>query len=174
VDTLLEGSGADRSLSVLDLGSASEASFKFYTQFSRQIQFADILLDSSLAGGSSSSLDGLDLDRHPRFDLVLAWNILDRLGGDDRSVLVNRLAEITAPKARLYVLVDASGNPETYPLQFSILGPDRVSQRPVGPARPAGPELLPAEVERLLIPFRVVHAFTLRHGWREYVAVKGG
>jgi hypothetical protein len=174
IDTLLEGSGTERSLSVLDLGGASEASFKFYAQFSRRIQFADILDDPSPGEGFSSRMETLGLDHHPRFDLVLAWDILDRLAEDDRPALVERLAEITAPTARLYVLVDASGRHETYPLHFSVLGPDQVLQQTVGPARSAGQELLPAEVERLLRPFRVVHAFTLRHGWREYVAVKGG
>jgi hypothetical protein len=33
-----------------------------------------------------------------------------------------------------------------------------------------GPELLPAEVERLVRPFSVTAAFTLRLGYREYVA----
>jgi hypothetical protein len=49
---------------------------------------------------------------------------------------------------------------------------DRVVQQPLGDPVPAGPELLPAEVERLVRPFQVIHAFTLRPAYREYVAVR--
>ena len=34
------------------------------------------------------------------------------------------------------------------------------------------PDLPPAEVEKLLAGFRVEHSFVLRHGVREYVAVR--
>jgi hypothetical protein len=41
-----------------------------------------------------------------------------------------------------------------------------------GPARSTPPRLLPAQVERVLAPFKVVRAFTLKGGLREYVAVR--
>ena len=87
-------------------------------------------------------------------------------------VLVQRLVDLTAVGARLYVLVDGSGEATPRPLAFSLLSTDRVSQEPVGPPHPAYPQLLPAAVERLLRPFEVVQAFTLRGGWREYLAIR--
>jgi hypothetical protein len=53
-----------------------------------------------------------------------------------------------------------------------LAGLDRVSVQVVGPPEAAQPALLPAPVERLLRPFTIMHAFTLRSGLREYVAVK--
>ena len=44
---------------------------------------------------------------------------------------------------------------------------------PAGAPRPARSPLLPAEVERLLAPFHVVRAFTLKGGLREYLGVRG-
>jgi hypothetical protein len=171
IAVLLDGFTADGSLSILDLGPASESSFRVYSQFARRIQFADILAGPCLLEDTSRNLRDLGSDSHPRFDLVLAWNILDHLYDSDRSNLVKRLVQLTKPGARLYVLVDSSGRSETYPLRFSLLGQDRVLQQPTGPRTSALPELLPAELERLLMPFRVSHAFTLRKGWREYVAI---
>jgi len=88
--------------------------------------------------------------------------------------VIARLAEITAPDARLYIVVDASGESMTQPQRYTLLDVDRITQRAVGRPEPAQRQLLPAQVERLLAPFEVVHAFTLRLGLREYVAVKGG
>jgi hypothetical protein len=179
VASLLDGIAADGTLSVLDLGPASQSSFQLYSGLARRIRFADVLVDPASTDdpstkGFAARLEALGSDHDPQYDLVLAWNILDHLGAESRSALIARLANRTAPGARLYALVDASGRPETYPLRFSLLDRDRVLQQPVGPSRPSHPEILPAELERLLRPFRVCHAFTLRGGWREYVAVKKG
>jgi hypothetical protein len=106
------------------------------------------------------------------YDVVLAWDVLDRLAPADRSALVARITAVTAPRARLYTVVDASGASVRHPLSFTITARSRVSQVPVGPPEPAHEQLLPAQVERALTPFEVVHAFTLRGGLREYVALK--
>ena len=172
VAALLDGLTADGGLSVLDLGSASESSFRLYAQYARRIRFADIRCHSSSPRGLPGRLEALGPDSRGHFDLVLAWNVLDWLGKDDRSALVERLVQLTTPEAKLYVLVDASEAPTAYPLSFTLLERDRVLQQPVGPSKPTHPQLLPAEVERLLMPFRVSQGFWLRQGWREYVAVK--
>jgi hypothetical protein len=174
IAALLEGSTEDGTLSVLDLGSASESSFQLYAGFARRIRFADILANPPPTEGLAGTLEALGSHRLPLYDLVLAWNVLDWLRDEERRALIERLVQVTTPEARLYVLVDASGRPRTCPLRFSLLGRNRVSQEPVGLEEPARPEILPAELERLLMPFRVCHAFTLRGGWREYVAVKEG
>ena len=162
IAALLEGFTEDGGLSVLDLGPASEPSFQLYAGFARRIRFADILANPPPSGGLTERLKALGSDPLPLYDLVLAWNILDRLRKEERSALVERLVRVSSPDARLYVLVDSSGRPDTCPLRFSLLDRDRVSQLPVGPEEPARPEILPAELERLLMPFRVCHAFTLR------------
>ncbi len=119
-------------------------------------------------------MQGIPPNPHQPYDLVLAWNLLDRLSPEGKRLLIERLDTLTADGARLYVAVDASGSTETRPLRFKLLGVDRVRQEVAGPPEAAQAQLLPAQVERLLAPFEVVRAFTLRVGLREYVAVKGG
>jgi len=174
VAALFAGLGPGEGHSVLDLGPAAESHLRLYCGFARQIRFADLLPHPPKGAALVSALKALPPNPRLPYDLVLAWNLLDRLDLEERSLLIERLAEITAPDARLYIVVDASGEPTTQPLRYTLLDVDRITQRAVGRPEPAQRQLLPAQVERLLAPFEVVHAFTLRLGLREYVAVKGG
>ena len=174
IEALFADQREDGSHAVLDLGASAETKLRLYSRYARRIRFADLVSDPPLG---SAWADALALLRpHPEqlFDLVLAWNLLDRLPPEERPPLVRRLAQLTTPNARLYLLVDGSGAPTAPPLRFSLLELDRVRQEAIGPPAPTHPQLLPAEVERLLAPFEVVRAFTLRLGLREYVAIKGG
>jgi hypothetical protein len=162
----------DGSHAVLDLGSATETNFELYSRYARRIRFADLLTAPLRGEPWEGALRSLSSRSGRPYDIVLAWNLFDLMPPPKRRPLVERLARLTAPGARLYVLVDSSGGHTTQPLRFAIRGMDRVAQRAVGGAHPAGPELLPAEVERLLRPFEVTHAFTLRLGYREYVGVR--
>jgi hypothetical protein len=162
----------DGSHAVLDLGPASESSFRIYSRFARRIRFAG-LLEAPQRGETWTEALRLfpDTVAGP-FDLLLAWNVLDRVPPELRSPVVQLLARIAARGARLYVLVDASGESLCHPLRFTLPGLDRVSHQVLGEPYPAGSRLLPAEVKRVLEPFEVVQAFTLKDGFREYVAVR--
>ena len=174
IAALFAGLDPDRTYSVLDLGTAAESHLRLYGGFARQIRFADLLEKPSRGADWAGAVQGIPPNPHQPYDLVLAWNLLDRLSPEGRRLLIERLSRLTADGARLYVAVDASGAPEMRPLRFKLLGVDRVRQEAAGPLEAAQPQLLPAQVERLLAPFEVVRAFTLRLGLREYVAVKGG
>lgn len=155
---------------ILDLGSAVDANLHFYGRFARWVRFGSLLQPPP--GGEAWEKTFQDLPPLPDrpYDVVMAWNILDRLPPEHRPILMQRIAQLTGPGTRLYVLVDGSGRDHTHPLRFSIRDDGHVAQEEVGPASPAYPQLLPAEVERILSPFQVAHAFTLRGGYREYVA----
>lgn len=174
IGELFCGLRGDGSHAVLDLGPSEGIHLRLYRPFARQIRFAGLL--PTPPGGSewSAALRGLLPPPRQLFDVVLAWNILDRLDPGRRPSLMERLTELTAPGARLYAIVDAREEPTIQPRRFTLLDLERVSQEPVGRPEGAPYRLLPAEVERLLRPFEVTRAYTLRMGLREYVAVKGG
>ena len=172
VAALFAGVSEDKSHAVLDFGAAAETSLRLYSGFARRIRFADLLMDTPHGEAWAAALRALPPHPDQPYDLVMVWNLLDCLAREERPPLVERLTQLTASGARLYVVVDVSGEPNPHPLRFTLPSVDRVGQQAVGPPRPAQPQLLPAEVERLLTPFRVVHAFTLRLGLREYVAVR--
>ena len=172
IAALFSGLSEDGSHSVLDLGCAAEANLGLYARYSRRIRIADLLTDPPHGAALAPALEVLEHPPDHPYDCVLAWDVFDRLAPDERPLLVERLVHLTAPRARLYLLVDASGKPTTRPLHFSLISLERVRQRPFGSSAPAQPQILPAEVKRMLKPFKVSQAFALRQGLREYVAVK--
>jgi hypothetical protein len=172
VAALLEGVSEDRTHSVLDLGPAADSSLRVYSRFARWVRFADLFAATSSPDGWLAALNAVPVQRERPYDLVFAWNVLDRIVPEERPRLIGRLAELTAADARLYVVVDTSHEAAGSPHSFALLNVDRMRYELVSEARPGWPPLLPAEVERLLAPFQVVRAFTSKVGLREYVAVR--
>lgn len=173
VATLLEGVTRDESHAVLDLGAAADSSLQAHSRFARRIRFVDLLQDATARNRWSEALTSLPSQPEQPYDLIFAWDILDRLFPEERPKLVERLAEVSSPDARLHIVVDASESTSpSHPLRFMLVDTDRLRYEPTGPPRPHRHPLLPAEVERLLAPFRVQRAFTVKGGFREYVAVR--
>jgi hypothetical protein len=172
VAELFRGLAQDRTHAVLDLGPAAESSLEVYSRFARWMRFADLLGAAAEPGGWSGVLSALSPHPERPYDLVLGWDILDRIPPEERPRLMKRIVEITASDARLHMMVAASGRTATPALRFTLVDVDRMRYEPVGPPRATWPPLFPAEVERLVEPFRVVRAFTSKVGFREYVAVR--
>lgn len=162
----------DRRHSVLDLGTATNSSLQVYGSVARWIRFGDLLAIASDAQELEAALDSIPPHPHRAYDLVLAWNLFDRVAPDLRPRVVERLAEICDPSARMHFLVEMPGDGPRQPLRFGLEAADRLWYEPDGAPIAAWPPLLPAEVERLVEPFRVARAFTTRVGFREYVVVR--
>jgi hypothetical protein len=125
-------------------------------------------------GGWSELFDAIPANPACPYDLIFAWGVLNHVPPEDRPRLIERLVEIGAPNARIFVVVESSDTHSVRRLNFSILDVDRMRYEPVGAPHAGWGALLPAETERLLSPFRVVRAFTSKAGLREYVAVRQG
>lgn len=171
VAALLDEVGESGSHAVLDLGPAVSANLDVYGRFAGAVRFAD-LLDVRSRAGLRSALEEIPARPDRPYDLVFAWDTLDRLYPPERPLLMERLVEVTSPDARLHAVFRASDTGATPPLRFVLLDTDRVRCEPAGPKRSAGPRLLPTEVEELLGPFEVIKGFTLRGQLREYVAAR--
>ncbi len=174
IAALFSGLKEDRSHAVLDFGPGSESHLRLFSRFARRIRFADLLPQPPRGAAWPAALRALPPDPRQPYDVVLAWDLFDRLKPEERPALVERLALLTGPGARLHLVLDASERTMAQPMRFTLTDLEHVSQKPEGPPIPAQVPLLPAQVERLLAPFQVVRAFTLRQGLREYMAVKAG
>jgi len=160
----------DRSHAVLDLGPGASSSLRVYSRFARWVRFADVLTAASSPSGWAEVLGALPPLAERPFDLVIAWDVLDRLPAEKRPKLVERLAEITAPGARLFLL---SAAPDVVPigsLRFTLVDLDRMQYESMGEARPAHVPPMPAELQRVLSPFELLRGFSTQLGVREYVA----
>lgn len=193
----LEGVSADGRHAVLDLGHAAGPKLSLYAPYARRMRFLDLLRPTGGAATWEAALAGIPRqDQHP-YDLILGWDILDRLPPEHHGALMARLAQVSAPVARLHLLADASppGQPSPGSFRFTPVAVDRMeaeeetSEDPVSASASASGSasataspsasashrprrLQPAQVERLLLPFRVTRGFTLRLGLREFVAVR--
>jgi hypothetical protein len=158
---------------VLDLGPGSGAHLGVLRAFATQVRFADILPDGTVGETWDEALRTLPPHPFRPYDVVLAWDVLDRLEAERRAALVIRLDALTGPRARLHAVAGAEGPHPRQAVRFVLLGRDRIREEDAGVmTRPIQP-LLPAQMTRVLEPFEVVSAFTLRNGSREYVAKKG-
>jgi hypothetical protein len=158
--------------SILDLGAASGAHLRLLGPFARQVRFASLLAGAGRDEAWDDALRALPPNPARPYDVVLAWDVLDRLGAEGRAALVARLADVTAPRARLYAIAGAEGAGGAGRLAFTLLDHDRLAERPVDVTGAEIRPLLPAQMERVLMPFEVMSAFMLRSGAREYVAMK--
>ena len=162
----------DRSHAVLDLGAAADQNLRVYSRFARWIHFADLLGEPWTQRGEPA-VAGLHLPKLDRaYDVVFAWDILDRLFPEARSRLVQWLMDTTAAKTRIHAVVRASEDAIARPLRFTLIDVGRIRYEIAGTAPQPLFKLLPAEVAKVLAPFRVANAFTLKNGLREYVAIR--
>jgi hypothetical protein len=175
VAALLEDVREDGSHAVLDLGAAAASSLGVYGRFARRVRFADLAghaMSPEGRGSVTALLAGVPAQPDHPYDLVFAWDILDRLYPEFHAPLVARLAEVTAPHARLHVVARGSDQRIARPLRFRLVDIDRMCYEPMGPAREVRPRHLPAQLAHLLEPFHVVRGFTLKGDLREYVALR--
>src|SRR5688572_5646635 len=96
---LFEGLSEDRSHAILDLGPASDSSLKVYGRYARWVRFCDIVGTAASPDGWDSAVNTLPSQPEHPYDLIFAWDVLDRLNPADRPQLIARLVEVTAPSA---------------------------------------------------------------------------
>ncbi len=176
VAVMLDELAENGSHAVLDLGPAAPSNLRVYSRFASRIRFADLTGQAASSRGRGPAdqfAQALPPQPDQPYDLVFAWDVLDRLLPEYHAPLVARLVEVTAPGARLHVVVSAGEKSTTRPLRLMLLDTEHMRYEHTGPARPALPRLLPAQVAQVLKPFRVIRGFTLKGDLREYVAAKG-
>lgn len=170
----------DRPCSILDLGPAVARNVAFFSRFPCRLQIVDLL--GRLAGEPESAVrlesapkaffdELLSIDPQP-FDLVLAWTVFDHIERDAARHLASRLARLTHAGARLYA-VGATGNGAgATGLAFAICEQDTLEYRPAVRPEHRSVPFNPAAFAQLLVGFAIDHSVVLRHGFREYVAVR--
>lgn len=161
----------DRSHAVLDLGAATESALQVYGRFARWVRFAGLLSPTSVTENWTGAAESIPPNPERSYDLLFIWDILDRLLPEERPALIARLAELSAPSARLFMIVGATDGRARPLRQFTLIAPDRMSYVETPVIHSVESPLLPAEVQRVLAPFEVSRAFSSDIGIREYVAV---
>ena len=167
----LTGAAARPGCRVLDLGPVVPANVAFLARFASHVSIADLSEDDG-GGPGTHHWRGRLAFAVGSFDLVLVWDYLNRLDRREARDLVDRLRSVTRAGAVLFLLIHEAPEMPARPVKYEILGEETIRYRPADGGSVAAPTILPAEVGRMLAGFRVDASFLLRHGVREYVAVR--
>ena len=177
LEEALRGVPDDGSCKVLDLGPSVADNVEFVSSFASYLQIVDAIdrdpSASDLEGGGFGRLSALQslFDRHRRsFSLVLMWDVLNYLSIDQAERLLQSVAELCLPGARLHAIVFATDTMAAVPNRYRIINSARLAYEPATTELRGVPDLPPAAVQKLLQGFRVEHSFVLQHGVHEYVA----
>lgn len=142
--------------------------------FGRWIRFAGLVPRSLVGEEWWAALRAVPPNDSSPYDVVLGWDLLTWLDPDERAAATGRLAEITAPGARIHLIVDCSGAATKQPLEYTLVGAGRIAERAVAPPQRVSHPLLPAQVEKALSPLQVVRGVVLRTGEREFIVKRRG
>ena len=167
----LAASAARFGCRVLDLGPLVRANLACLAGFASHVSIADLSEEDGSGTGHQGWRERLSGAAGP-FDLVLLWDFLNHLDRREARELVDRLRSATGPGAVLFGLFHEGPEMPARPTVYEIRGEERILYRPAGGGSIAAPTIPPAEVARMLAGFRVDASFLLRHGVREYVAVR--
>lgn len=166
---LLEALPKSGKIELLDLGMASPENLAFFGERSVRLQIAD--LAATLA--TPEARGGLEVPAGRQFDAVLAWDLFDHLDKDGAATLAARLAELTRPGGKVFLLASHQKEIAEQPLRFKMRADStlrfvrRSRHSKLGPRRSA------REIALLFPDFETEASFLLRLGWQEFLLVRG-
>jgi hypothetical protein len=165
---------------VLDLGPAMADNVTALGEVARRVRILDLTrievgrrsaLPETIENGIRS-LCALATDHEAVHDLVLAWDLVNYVPRNRVAPLMEALGDLCTTGGRVFLSVTENHPIPALPNRHRIIGASRVRVESLTSEVGVAPELPPAAVERALKGFRIERTFVLRHGVREYVAVK--
>ena len=173
---LLPQSG-DAILRVLDLGTARMANLDFFAKYGGQLTVADFY--SALRPLRAVSQDDdrkrkafvelFDYDHETRFDLVLAWDLLNYLTPQEHQLLITTLEPFLVPGAAMLAFVWMQKEMPPRPLHYWVRDEETVAfEVQEGRARPC-PRYSEQDLLKRMRSLTVETRYQLRNGMLEYV-----
>ncbi len=169
----------ERPLKVLDLGPAHQSNLDIYASIANGVRIVPLVRKDGLTGlqdldpiAFAARLDRLLPMTEEGFGLILMWDLLNYLVDDQPCLLAHHLATIAERGARIHAMTITTRTMPAEPSRYELLEGGRLTYRPTTRHRTAAPDPPPALVERWLKSFRIERSFLLRHGIREFIAVR--
>jgi hypothetical protein len=168
----LEGHPLGNGIRVLDLGPAIPENIDFLAAFASRIQIVDVMRGALDVTQAISYLRALMPKYRGTFHLVLVWDCLNYVSPDQGAALIEAVSLLCRPDARCLSMVCASDTMPAAPGKYRIVDGSHVTYEMATTEVMGAPLLTPAAVENVLTGFSIEHAFVLRSGVREYVAIR--
>ena len=103
------------------------------------------------------------------FDLILAWDLLNYLTGEQMAVLGKQLARICRRESLVFALITNAKEMPVQPIRFRIIDNDTLSYTIDSELGRPSPLFKEPDLNRWLPDFEVETSFLLRNGLQEYV-----
>ncbi len=163
---------------ILDLGPPISENLAFYARYGAKITVADFyrfyrpLRGTSLERASTraSLLDELvPHNASTRFDLVMAWDLLNYLSLDEIAWLMDGMSDLCSTGALMFAIVTGSGDMPETPSSYSILDAQTLlSETRASRVRPS-PNHSEHALARVTPRLRVDRRFQLRNATAEFL-----
>ena len=172
----------ERKFRVLDLGPAHGLTVEFFSRFSCKLYIADLyrtlqsyriepVEDDRL---SKIFAELLPYDQYTRFDLVLAWDLLNYLEPREIEALSRRLARFSHAATRLLAMIAIHQEIPARPCGFKIRDSETLEYDTVTSETRSAPRHKEPTLRRLMPGFEVGSTCVLRNGLQEYVFAFSG
>ncbi len=169
----------DATLKVLDLGPARSANLEFFSRYGGQLTVADFYSGLRSARAATTSEDDdrkakafaelLPFDKSTRFDLILAWDLLNYLTPQEQHLLMASLEPFCMAGTGILAFVSTQKEMPPAPSTYSIRDADTlVYEEREGRARPC-PRYLEGDLLKRMQGLTVENRVQLRNGMLEYV-----
>jgi Methyltransferase domain len=171
---------SDRKCHVLDLGTSVGINVEFLTEFASKIYIEDLYstFDSSRVAAQNGELleeppfaEWLPFPKGIRFDIILSWNVLDYLKGEDIRALIRYLNNFCRSGTLLFALSSRLKEIPARPTQFKILDEQTLMYLFESTQMRPSPRHTPRDLTHMMVGFRVHNSFLLTHGMQEYLFV---
>ena len=163
---------------VLDLGAAIGPNVSFVGRYAPKLYISDLYNTlRSLPGGlprDRKQFDRLLTQELPSselgpFDLILAWDLLNYLTGEQLASLGRHLARLCRQDSLVFALFTNSKEMPSQPIGFRIIDTDTLAYTIDSDIGRRAPLFKEPDLKRLLPDFEVETSFLLRNGFQEYV-----
>ena len=165
---------------LLDLGPAVETNVAQFAHFSCKLYIEDLYytlrvhpLSSTEEGAQSGAISDLFLayESTTRFDVILAWDLLNYLDFDTAAAMMAHVRRFCHQGALVFLLMFALPHIPDMPSKFTVLDALHLQWEPRSIDTRLSPRYTPATVTDMMQDFAVLHSYLLRNGLQEYVFV---
>ena len=169
----------DATLRVLDLGPARPANLEFFSRYGGQLTVADFYNGLRVTRAATTSEDDtrkakafaelLPFDKSARFDLILAWDLLNYLTPQEQHLLMTSLEPYCMAGTAILAFVSMRKEMPPAPSSYSIRDADTlVYEERRGRTRPC-PRYVEGDLLKRMQGLTVENRYQLRNGMLEYV-----
>jgi hypothetical protein len=163
---------------ILDLGPAVGSNVDFFSKLSSSFYVADLFraLESDRPAASTDEMQWdpvfekiLPYEDDARFDLILAWDVLNYLRAPQIEALARCLGPHCSRGTVLFAMISTRKQIPARPRSYQVLSSEKLLyQTPTQAVRPC-PSYKEPDLLRMLTGFHVKTSYLLRNGMLEYL-----